>query len=127
LENLMSVGIVVLRPKQKCSSLMEVEDVDPIDTLQGIREKAAAFFAGLAWSSDRFGLWSSSDGYWVEFNVAAGDNPMSLHLTLYIGSNWTPTVSDRFYESMQRLYRELGWQAFAVSNNSALFLENSGA
>ena len=127
LVNLMSVDIVVLRPTQKCSSLKDVEDVDPIDTLKGIREKASAFFEGLEWSSERFGLWPSSDGYRVEFHIADGDSPMLLQLTLHIGSKWTETVSDRFHDTMRRLYRKLGWQAFAVSNNSALFLENSDA
>jgi len=116
-----SFDIVVLKPTQSVSSLTEVEDAEPLGTPTEIREASADFFAGLVWSSARDGSWSPPEGFVVEFQIAEGERPQSLHLSLHFGPNWTDATSDDFHNLVQRLFDELGWQAFAVSDNSPLF------
>lgn len=119
----MGFDIVVIKPRRVLDSLTswKKDDVaDPLGTPAEMREHCLKAFPGTRWSSERNGLYLQQEDYAVEFSIPTETNPTSLHLTLRTGPSWNDGTDMGFHAKVSELYNNAGWQAFAVSDNSAL-------
>jgi hypothetical protein len=60
------------------------------------------------------------NGAVFEFEIGEGPRPITLHLTLRFGTSWNDADRAWFDSLMDGLWFDCGWQAFALSDNSAL-------
>jgi hypothetical protein len=121
----MSFDIVVLHLPESDGLVPSLEDVSetlPLGTPDEIRTSCDVVFPGLAWSTERFGLFKSDHGYAIEFSIPEDAQPTSLHLCLFFGPNWEGESSSSFDKSIERLHATRRWQSFAASDNSSLLL-----
>ena len=118
----MSFDVVVLRPDRARRSLDDIHDavLSPLGSPDEVRARCNEAFPGLAWSGDVQGLYTAPSGYSVEFSIPSGQAPSSLHLSLHFGPSWDDVSDAQFEAALRRLFRHYGWQAFAVSDNSAM-------
>jgi hypothetical protein len=120
----MGFDIIVIKPRRVLASLTEwtADDVaDPLGTPAEMREQCLMAFPEMCWSTERFGLYyPQKDDYAVEFSIPSDEQPGSLHLTLRFGPSWNDERRDSFHIQMARLCDAPHWQAFAISDNSAL-------
>jgi len=120
----MSFDIVVIRLRRVLSTLNDwtAGDVaEPLGSIEQIRGRCSAVFAGTTWSSDWQGLWMAPSGCALEFNIPKDVPPSSLHLCLHFGDSWSDETQTIVFGLFTRLFCEFQWQSFAVSDNSALF------
>ena len=118
----MSFDIIVLNLRRRVPSLSDVteDDVEPLGTPAAIREACGKVFPQARWQNERCAILISDDGTSFEFAMADDPQPGSLHLTYRFGLAWNDAAQASFDQCMDRLWSECGWQAFAVSDNSAL-------
>ena len=118
----MSFDIIVLKLRRRMSSLADVSEADaePLGTPAAIRQGCEKVFPQARWQNERCAILIGNDGTSFEFAVADGPQPISLHLTFRFGGAWNDATQASFDQCMDRLWSECGWQAFAVSDNSAL-------
>jgi hypothetical protein len=120
----MSFDIIVIKPRRRLRSLTEwaADDVaDPLGTPAEMREQCLKAFPEVRWSTERLGLYHpQNDDCAVEFSIPNDEQPASLHVTLRFGPSWSDQQRERFYAQMARLCEAPRWQAFSVSDSSAL-------
>src|SRR5215475_10544972 len=118
----MSFDIIVLNLRRRVPSLLDMTEADaePLGTPAGIQQGCNKVFPQARWESERRAILTGSDGTSFEFAMADGVQPLSLHLTFRFGGAWNDAARASFERCMDRLWSECGWQAFAVSDNSAL-------
>jgi hypothetical protein len=125
-----SFDIIILRPKAGAAllqSIEEVQEVAPLGTAEEVRKKLNLVAPKIMWSSDTSGLLEAAEGYAVEISIPDEDLPSSLHLSLHFGSEWESEGRSAFDVFVRNLYEMHQWQAFAVSDNSALLIDGPEA
>jgi hypothetical protein len=118
----MSFDIIVLNLRRRVPLLADVTeaDVEPLGTPAAIRQSCEKVFPQARWQNERRAILVGNDGASFEFAMADGVEPGSLHLTFRFGGTWDDAARAAFDSLMDRLWSECGWQAFSVSDNSAL-------
>ena len=120
----MSFDVIVIKTNRWLRSLEDWRDEDvgeELGSAEQIRQQCDAAFPGINWSTDHDGMFRGIGEFAIEFAIPRNEErPRSLHLALRFGSNWGAEADSQFHTALHELFKSHGWQAFAVSDNSAL-------